>query len=76
MVIDTAEGEDCTTEEKETFSFMKAPEFTGNVTYPNLQEVNNALKDYRQSGYDGVTDQDQIEDNEGGEQEDIQFNNN
>ena len=36
MVIDTAEGEDCTTEEKETFSFMKAPEFTGNVTYPNL----------------------------------------
>lgn len=34
MVIDTAD--DCTMQQEETFSFIKASPFIGNVTYPNL----------------------------------------
>ena len=47
MVIDIADGKDCTMQQDDTFSFIKAPPFTDNGTYPNIQEINLALKQYR-----------------------------
>jgi hypothetical protein len=58
MVIDTA-GKDGTTQQQETFAFIKAGAFTDNVTYPNLQEINIALKQYRQGAYDGLVEQEE-----------------
>ena len=70
MVIDAADKEG-TTQQQETFAFIKAGAFTDNVTYPNLQEINIALKQYRQGAYDGLVEQEEpmMAEDEGGEEE-------
>lgn len=67
MVIDTA-GKDATTQQEQTFAFLKAGAFADNVTYPNLQEINIALKQYRQGAYDGLVEQEEpmLAEDEGG----------
>ena len=52
MVIDTLDGHTCC--DNAMLTYFQGRLFTGEMKYPNLQYINDALKQYRQGNLEGL----------------------